>query len=279
MNNQKHDGPVRLHFKVAKSEEMELAQFLSLKTQLSKSECKKVIDFGGVWIQINKGPKKRIKRATHMLIESNQVEFNYDKKLLSIPAYDFQEISSHKDWVVCFKPAGMLTQGSPFGDAGSLEWCLQKKYNKIFMVHRLDRETSGLIIFAKNNHACRDLSQLFITQQFEKIYLAETIKGNTQAPTNDAILDFPVEGKSSQTKVLNCHEQPDKFQFKLTLLTGRKHQIRIHLDHIGLPILGDPRYGKMNSNSEGLRLQASEIKFTYQKQTYHFIVPDHAKLF
>jgi tRNA pseudouridine32 synthase/23S rRNA pseudouridine746 synthase len=271
------DQAINLRLQVLKSEEAELAQFLALKTQLSKAECKRVIDFGGVWIQSGKTSKKRIKRATQMVREHDIIEFFYDKKLLQQNILDWYEIAHHKDWVVCFKPAGMLTQGSPFGDVGSLEWCLKKKYQKIFMVHRLDRETSGLIIFAKSSSSCHALSELFKSRNFEKIYLAETVLG--QVPQADTIIDFPVEGKSSQTKIINSVKISDCLQLKLTLLTGRKHQIRIHLNHIGLPILGDPRYGSGNQNTQGLRLQASEIKFEYQKQNYHFMVNPHDRLF
>jgi tRNA pseudouridine32 synthase / 23S rRNA pseudouridine746 synthase len=272
-----NDHPLDLRFQVLKSEEAELAQFLSTKTQLSKSECKRVIDFGGVWIQSGKTSKKRLKRSTQIVREHDIIEFFYDKKLLNQPVLEWREIAHHQDWVVCYKPAGMLTQGSPYGDVGSLEWCLKKKYHKIFMVHRLDRETSGLIIFAKNSSACHSLSELFKTQRFEKIYLAETVLGAT--PAADTIIDYPVEGKSSQTKIISATKIADCLQLKLTLLTGRKHQIRIHLNSIGLPILGDPRYGSGNQNTQGLRLQASEIRFEYQKQNYHFMVNSHDRLF
>ena len=136
----------------------------------------------------------------------------------------------------------------------SLKDLLDAKYGKIFPVHRLDRDTSGIILFAKNADFHKYLSGLFEKHKVEKYYVGVVTgkpsadRGEIEAP----IAEHPVKkglmvvhrsGKASHTsyEVLRSHNAYSLISFQLH--TGRTHQIRVHARHIGHPIACDPLYG------------------------------------
>jgi len=152
------------------------------------------------------------------------------------------------------KPSGLLSIPDREGKDISLKKLLIEKYGNIFTVHRLDKNTSGLIVFAKNEEAHKHLSQQFEERQTEKIYLGLVLgslvekKGTIDAP----IAEHPVKkglmtvyrkGKESLTgyEVLEDFKIFSWIQFQIH--TGRTHQIRVHAKHIGHSIVCDELYG------------------------------------
>lgn len=208
----------------------------------------------------------------------------------------------HKDWIILEnddfialnKPAGLLSIPDREGKDISLKKLLQDKFGKIYTVHRLDKDTSGLILFAKNEEAHKHLSQQFEERQTEKIYVGLVIgsptppSGSIDAP----IAEHPVKkgtmvinrkGKEALTdyQVLADFKIYSWMQFRIH--TGRTHQIRIHLKDLGHPIVSDEVYGdgqpvllsgfknkfKLSKNEEQerpllarLALHAYQLKFT-----------------
>ena len=163
-------------------------------------------------------------------------------------------IAETEDWIALNKPSGLLSIPDREGKDISLKKLLIEKYGNILTVHRLDRETSGLIIFAKTEEAHKHLSQQFEQRQTEKIYLGFVVgsladkNGTIDAP----IAEHPVKkglmtvyrkGKESLTdyEVLEDFKIFSWVQFQIH--TGRTHQIRIHAKHIGHPIVCDDLYG------------------------------------
>jgi len=152
------------------------------------------------------------------------------------------------------KPAGLLTVPDREGKDISLKKMLQDAYGSIFTVHRLDRETSGLVVFAKNENSHRELSQLFEKRETTKIYCG-LVLGKPAEPSGlieAAIIEHPVKkgvmtvakkGKESSTsyELLESFRLYSWMQFRI--YTGRTHQIRVHMKHIGHPIVADPVYG------------------------------------
>lgn len=163
-------------------------------------------------------------------------------------------IFENDDIVAINKPAGVLTIPDRTQSERSLKDILIDKYGTIFTVHRIDKETSGLVIFAKNETAHKYYSSLFEERKIEKYYLGVVIgKPNSPAGIIDAaIAEHPVNkgmmvthrnGKASSTsyEVLEANRFYSLVLFHLH--TGRTHQIRVHAKHIGHPLACDPLYG------------------------------------
>ena len=164
-------------------------------------------------------------------------------------------IFENEDFIAVNKEPGMLTIPDRHDDAQlSLYKILTKKYGKIFIVHRLDKDTSGLILFAKNENAHKYLSQLFEHRKIEKKYLG-IVNGSmpqNSGSINEPIAEHPVKkgqmivnrkGKPSLTnyKVMEDYGIYSLVEFEIQ--TGRTHQIRLHTKTLGHPIICDPIYG------------------------------------
>jgi 23S rRNA pseudouridine1911/1915/1917 synthase len=158
------------------------------------------------------------------------------------------------DFVALNKPSGLLSIPDRMGKEISLKNLLIEKYKSIFTVHRLDKDTSGLIVFAKNETAHKALSAQFENRQTVKIYKG-LVLGNpaeTKATINVPIAEHPADngtmivhrkGKEAITdyEVVQSFGIYSLLQFQI--YTGRTHQIRVHMKDIGNPIVCDVLYG------------------------------------
>lgn len=176
------------------------------------------------------------------------------------------------DFIALNKPSGLLSIPDREGKEISLKNLLQDKYQNIFTVHRLDRDTSGLIVFAKNEIAHRHLSMQFEERQTEKIYVGLVI-GSPAIPKGS--IDLPIaenmvtrgtmiinrRGKQSLTdyEVLESFGTYSWIQFRIH--TGRTHQIRVHMKDMGHPIVCDELYG----DGKPLLLSSLKSKFKLSK--------------
>jgi tRNA pseudouridine32 synthase/23S rRNA pseudouridine746 synthase/23S rRNA pseudouridine1911/1915/1917 synthase len=185
------------------------------------------------------------------------------------------------DILVVNKPSGLLTMGTDTDKVRTAFFALTnyvrkgvaKSTKRIFIVHRLDRETSGILIFAKNQKAKLILQSRW--QETEKKYLAivhgqckkqsDTI--STYLVENKAYNVYsssdPSKGRLAQTTYSVLREIKNFSLLEITLLTGRKHQIRVHLAGIGHPIVGDKKYGAGNDAWKYLALHAHSISFNH----------------
>ena len=163
-------------------------------------------------------------------------------------------IAETEHWIALNKPSGLLSIPDRKQSEPSLKDWLNEKYGKVWIVHRLDKFTSGLIVFAKNEATHKNLSQQFEARVVEKFYLGlvHGILMNKEGTVDAPIMEHPVKkttfivhqkGKASLTeyKVLEEHAQYSWMQFQIH--TGRTHQIRVHMKQIGHPIVCDEVYG------------------------------------
>lgn len=163
-------------------------------------------------------------------------------------------IAETNDWIALNKPSGLLSVPDREGKETSLKALLKEKFGEIFTVHRLDRDTSGLIIFAKNEAAHKHLSQQFEARLTKKIYQGLVIGSlpSSEGSINVPIAEHPAlngtmivhrKGKESLTdyEVLIDYSIYSFVQFRIH--TGRTHQIRVHMKDIGHPIVCDAVYG------------------------------------
>jgi 23S rRNA pseudouridine1911/1915/1917 synthase len=178
-------------------------------------------------------------------------------------------IFENEDFVAINKPSGLLSIPDREGKEQSLKNILKEKYGSIFTVHRIDRDTSGLIVFAKNEKAHRFLSQAFEGRTVEKIYFGLVLGSLTEKKgiVEAAIMEHPAKygqmvihpkGKASVTYYEVMEEFGIYSFLRFRIHTGRTHQIRVHMQYLGHPVVCDPLYGN------GQPVLISSIKKKYK---------------
>lgn len=172
---------------------------------------------------------------------------------------DLDIIRETDDWVAVNKPSGMPTQPSRDRKQRSLEELLRVRYRTIFLIHRIDTQTSGVVVFAKTKKAAAELSQLFASRAIAKTYLA-IVEGKLESERG---IDTPIDGKTALTNVRPLRTLDDGTTLvEADILTGRTHQIRIHMQSIGHSVVGDRRYGSTRDAAR-LMLHAWKIAHPY----------------
>ncbi len=196
------------------------------------------------------------------------------------------------------KRAGDITQGDKTGDKPLnevLKEYVKEKYNKpgnVFLgtVHRLDRPTSGIVMYAKTSKALERLNKMLREKSIQKTYWA-IVKNNPQKkqetltnflvknPKKNKSFAYDKEVKNSKKAILHytvVKKLKNYTLLEIDLETGRHHQIRVQLSTIGCPIKGDLKYGFSRSNKDGsIHLHARKIKFTHpvSKETIAVVAP------
>lgn len=166
----------------------------------------------------------------------------------------YEVIFENEMLIAINKPAGLLSIPDREGKEVSLKQLLQEQYGQIFTVHRLDKATSGVIVFAKDEETHKQLSQLFESRATEKIYFGLVLGSllPAEGSVEEAIMQHPsgsgkmmlhAKGKPSITRY-EVLEDFKRFSWvKFEILTGRTHQIRLHAQFLGHPIVCDELYG------------------------------------
>lgn len=251
-------------FKVGKEgAHKRLDQFLAdaLKEKASRSQIQKIILSG--WVLVN----GRSEKSHYKIKDKDVINVSFQKKEEGLPAPEnipVEIIYQDQDIIVVNKPPGMVVHPAAGNLSGTLVNALVYKCKKLSnlgaphrpgIVHRLDKDTSGLLVVAKTDKAYSSLVDQFKKRTVKKIYKA-LVKGKVEH--DEGIIDLPigrhprrrqemavtfVRSKKAQTgyKVLKRYKDYTFVEIKLG--TGRTHQIRVHMANIGNPILGDRKYG------------------------------------
>lgn len=273
MNEVQSQRPITFKKSVKEGDPLILIDFLVKYSELSKSTLKKVLNNGGVWVRLFSTSRlTRNRRATQEINSESLIEFYYDPKLTNMLVPECKEVFKSREWGLWYKPQGLLSQGTEFGDHCSILRQIEKAKNKAWLVHRLDREAAGLMLFAYTKNAARVFSELWQKHEVRKFYKVEVL-GQLTAP-GEIVLEL--DAKSARTTYTILETGPHTTKLLVEIHTGRLHQIRRHLEMIGHPVLGDPKYGVGNKNSEGLRLMAFQLIFRdpFTQKEINFQLPE-----
>lgn len=248
------------------------AYCLKQLTDLNRSYVQKLIERAA--ITVNGEQKKtgyKLRLGDTVTIDHDEAEHT------SIPDIDLPVIYEDDDCIVINKPVRILSHSKgSFNPEATVATFIARKVSGIEgdragIVHRLDRATSGVMICAKNAESQHWLQKQFAQRKTKKTYYA-VIHG--QLEPNEAIIDMPIErnpkqpkqfrvgrdGKAAQTAYKTVQSGNKYSLIELKPVTGRTHQIRVHLKQVGHPIVGDALYG--GEPSERLMLHAACLELT-----------------
>lgn len=247
---------------VKEGDPLVLIDFLEKHTKLSKSILKKTLNNGAVWVKkLETSKRLKTRRATAPLTLQSHVEFYFDPKLHSMNVPESREVMPHKEWGLWYKPPGLLSQGTDFGDHLSILRQVEKAKGKAYLIHRLDREAHGLMVFAYTHHAAGSLSKLWQQGIVQKFYKVEVVGKLSEKYPEGGEINFKLDGKDARTSFKILEQKEFTAILLVQIHTGRLHQIRRHFEELGYPVLGDPKYGVGNKNNDGIRLMAYQLKF------------------
>lgn len=266
------------------SEGERLDLFLSgLESNISRSKIQASIKEGKALVNFKKA------KSSYVLKEADIITFEFpiEEDLLEIipEKIPLNIVWEDENMAVINKPSGMLTHPTTVEKSGTLVNALLNHYGEELstlngnmrrgIVHRLDRNTSGLIMIAKNDKTHEFLVNEMREKRFSKKYLA-IVRGNIEK--DEFEINSPIgrhltqphkqcvreDGKESLTLVKVLERLKEATLVELTLITGRTHQIRVHLSSIGHPVYNDTLYGfgKMKIKTEEQVLQSYKLEFT-----------------
>ena len=264
-------------------ENTRLDSFLASLTEgLSRTKLQNLIKSGNVTVNgISKKP-------SYLINENDKIEFNipeYQTVKIEPENISLDIVYEDDNMLVVNKPSGMLTHPAANEKNGTLVNALLYKYGENLsdingefrrgILHRLDRNTSGLLMIAKNNKTHEYLAELIKNHQITKKYRT-IVKGIY--PKDEDVIKFPlgrhptqphkmtvIEGGKESTSIIKVIERfKNATLLEVTLITGRTHQIRVHLSHKGFPVFNDTLYGagmaKVKTDEQVL--QSYYLRFT-----------------
>ncbi len=208
----------------------------------------------------------------------------YKPSRKEIDIYDDYILENNDDFVVINKPRGIAVQAGTKSFRNIIDVLKGSKYfenTKPYIVHRLDKETSGVLIVAKTREYAQLFTSLFRIRKIHKTYIALTHGkvSNTIKTLKDDLIIYDNGKKNIQKAISHLRvlkTSPDFSYVELNPITGRKHQLRKQLYNIGNPIIGDDRYfinrraDKLKMKSKKLLLHAYKIKFMINNIQYNF---------
>ncbi|MCK3686023.1 RluA family pseudouridine synthase [Maribellus sp. YY47] len=259
------------------TEEVSLMEFLIAQLpSKSRDNIKSLLRNKQVWVG-----DQIVSQFNHQLLPGQMVRISGSRSRAEKKFAEFTIVFEDDSLIVIDKSAGLLSIATGSDNTHNAFRMLsdyvktQDPKNKIFIVHRLDRETSGLMVYAKNEEVKKLLQENWNTEETQKCYVA-LVEGQLEKQEG-TIVSYLFEDKvfrvhSSQNPnkglkaITNYRVLESNANFSLLqveLKTGRKNQIRVHLQEIGHSIVGDKKYGAVSSPIRRLGLHAQQLRFVH----------------
>lgn len=254
-----------VEYVVAPGDPQDVPALLARASGLSKLRIKDAQQKGAVWLAHAGRKPARLRRAKARLEPGDRLELHYDSAVLALVPPAATLVEDARRYSVWHKPAGLLVEGSRFGDHATLASHVAAHFTprrEVYLVHRLDLEASGLLLVAHSRSAAARLSALFRDRAVDKRYRIEVL-GDLRARGERGRIDLPLDGKPAVTeyRVESVDAGAGRSVVHVKMLSGRYHQIRRHFEAIGHPVIGDPAHGSGNKDPGGLRLAAVGLAF------------------
>lgn len=282
-NNNPERRPAKMKFKpdVIKTFCVEtpstLLEYVGSKLpELKRTRLKQMLSHNQ--IAVNNLPSRQFDQPLEI---GDTVKINFVREFKVFRHRRLQIVYEDDDIIVVNKGYGLLSMGND-KEKDSTAYAILRDYvkwsnpmNKIFIVHRLDRDTSGLMMFAKNEHAKRTLQHNWNNMVLNRKYLAvvegvpeqevSTIRSYLVENSKFEVYstDKPEEGQLAVTRYRTLTSGKRFALLEVELDTGRKNQIRVHMSDIGHPISGDRKYGAAPSPARRLCLHAQTLRFIH----------------
>ena len=211
---------------------------------------------------------------------------------------DLKIIKSTKEYIIISKEAGMVVHPGAGNKSGTLlnallyEYPELKKLPRAGIVHRLDKDTSGIMVVARNEYGMQSLSEQISSRSIKRIYQAFTVGKIERSGKIEAPIGRHPKNRQKQAIIDSGREAISHFKVKenfgsyshleVSLETGRTHQIRVHMNHLGFPLIGDPLYGRRRRFAKNTHQKLREIIESFPRQALHaaqlsFIDPTTSK--
>lgn len=235
---------------------------LHRESGLSKGRVKDAMTRGAVWITRGSNTQ-RLRRAKRELKAGDEIHLYYNAEILAEEPAEPMLVADVGEYSVWNKPYGMRSQGSKWGDHCTVARWAERNLmpeRPAFVVHRLDRAASGLILVAHSRKTAANLSLLFQNREVDKRYRA-WVKGDFSRHESPCRVDSDIDGKHAVSEFAFVKTEGGRSLVDVRIETGRKHQVRRHLAELGFPIVGDRLYGDAANDEVDLQLVACRLAF------------------
>lgn len=259
------------------SEDALLMEFLIEKLPgKSRDNIKSLLHKKQIWVD-----DKIVSQFNHPLKTGQNVRVSASRSRMEVKFAEFTIVYEDEHLIVIDKAAGLLSIATKIEKRRTAFSMLsdyvkrQDPGNKIFVVHRLDRETSGLMVFARNEEVKHELQEKWNEGSTAKTYVA-LVEGQLEKNegtivsylTEDKVFKVyssqnPKSGQKAITKYFVISSKPNYSLLEVNIETGRKNQIRVHMQDIGHSIVGDKKYGAESSPIRRLGLHAQKLSFVH----------------
>jgi len=251
----------------------ELLEYLYSNLDMPKKRIKQYLTHGSIYVNNNK-----VTQYNYKIIKGMNIVINTDNKNNKKLPFDVLFEDNHI--IVVNKPSGLLTIATPKEKEKTLyhivrDYVIQKDKNKkIFIVHRLDKDTSGIVIFAKDEKTKNKLQENWNDYVKLREYIGivygninkkegQIIQKLKETKTNLVYVSHDNEGKEAITNYKVLKENDNYSMLQIEIETGRKNQIRVAFASINHPIVGDKKYGDKKDKNLRLYLHANRLKIFY----------------